>query len=126
MAIPTIDQLKRALHLGERIEELKTELASIFGDKIPAAAKSVGDKVLGFIGLERKRKKPKFSKAAREAISAAQKARWAKVTGKGSKPAAAAEKPAKKKKGKMSAAGRANIVAAQKARWAKVKAGKKS
>jgi hypothetical protein len=125
MNIPNLGQLKRALHLSEQIEELKTEMAAIFGEKIPHAARSVGDRVLDLVGLERKRRKPRFSKAARAAISAAQKERWAKTRGEKSKGAKAkAKAKSGRKKGKMSAAGRANIIAAQKARWAKVRAEK--
>lgn len=133
MNIPSIDQLKKALHLGERIEELQKELHSIFNS---AGAKALDLATIGMKAATKKiksikltRKKPKFSKAAREAISAGQKKRWAKFNaskgkGKASAPAATKEKPAKKKKGKMSAKGRANIIAAQKARWAKVEAEK--
>lgn len=129
MTTPTIEQLKRALHIGETIEKLQTEMASIFGRagaKILGVAESgMRMATRGIQSINVTRKKPKFSKAAREAISAAQKARWAKVKGKKSKPAAAKVKPkAKKKKGKMSAAGRAAIVAAQKLRWSKVKKAK--
>lgn len=124
MATPTLEQLKRALHLGEQIEKLKAEMTAIFTGTLPRAARSVGDKVLDLVGLERKRKKPKFSKSARAAISAAQKKRWAKVKGKDAKPEATKPKVKARKKGKMSAAGRANIVKAQKARWARVKAEK--
>ena len=78
-----------------------------------------------------------MSAAAKAKISAAAKARWAKVKSS-AKPAAAksvpsvkpalvtksvpAAKPAKKK---ISAEGIARIKAAQKARWAKIKAAKK-
>jgi hypothetical protein len=61
-----------------------------------------------------------MSAAARAKISAAAKARWAKV--KGDKPAVPAPKA---KRRKMSAAARAKISAAAKARWARVKAAQK-
>lgn len=129
MQIPTLQQLKRALHLSETIDQLQAEMSSILS--------SAGAKVLGVVesglksatkgiqNIQVKRKKPKMSKAGREAIAAAQRKRWAKLKGKKSKTAAAKAAPkANKKKGKMSAAGRAAIVAAQKARWAKVRAEK--
>lgn len=59
-------------------------------------------------------KKKGMSAAGRAAVSAAQKARWAKIN-KGKKSA----KPVAKKKHKMSAAGRAAIAAAARAMWAK-------
>jgi hypothetical protein len=62
----------------------------------------------------------KMSAAARAKISAAAKARWAKVRGE-----KASVKPAKEAKRKISATGIARIRAAQKARWAKFKAAKK-
>jgi hypothetical protein len=66
-------------------------------------------------------KKLKLSESAKAKISAAQKARWAKVKGK---PVA---KPVAKKKRTLSAAARNKISAAAKVRWAKAKAaGKKS
>ena len=69
-----------------------------------------------------------MSAAARAKISAAAKARWAKV--KGVKPAVAAvvaakPVPAAKKKFSMSASAKAKISAAAKARWAKIKSAKK-
>jgi len=132
MHIPTIDELKKALHLHERIEALQHELASLFkqaGTKvlnIATTGMKAATKKIESVNLTKK--KPKMSAKGRAAIVAAQKARWAKVKagkGKATAPEASKEKPAKKKKGKMSAAGRAAIVAAQKARWAKVKAQKK-
>lgn len=67
--------------------------------------------------------KRSMSAAARARISAAAKARWAKVKAATGEPAAAAAAPAPKKaKRKMSAEGRARIVAATKARWARIHA----
>ena len=87
------------------IEKLKNELSATLG--------SSG------IATEARKIKRKMSRAGRLAIAAAQKARWAKITGKSSK--------AKTAKRKMSAAWRAKIAKAAKARWAKAKAaGKKS
>jgi len=67
------------------------------------------------IGSSRPRRK--MSAAARARISAAQKARWAKLKGK--------VVPIKAGKSRISAAGLARIRAAARARWAKVKVAKK-
>ena len=60
-----------------------------------------------------------MSPAVRACIAAAQKARWAKIHAKTSKPAKAPTR-------KMSAAGRKRISEAAKARWAAVRAKKVS
>jgi len=94
--IPTIEELKRALHLQEGIELLKAELASLLGGtgSVPA-----------YTGAKRGRKPGK--KGAKAAVGAE----------------AETEKPAKKKKGKrtMSPEAREKIAAAQRKRWAKTK-----
>ncbi|MEA3187805.1 MAG: hypothetical protein QOD99_1635 [Chthoniobacter sp.] len=62
-----------------------------------------------------------MSAAARERIAAAQRARWAKLKGKGAaKSTAPATKPARKtrKKGNLTPEGRAKLAASMKARWA--------
>jgi hypothetical protein len=101
----TAGQLRKAISIKERIEDLEAELASIGGGS-PALPVSV-----------KGRRVYKRSKEARMAMAAAQKRRWAKLGTKEAKP---------KKRRKMSAAGRAKIAAAAKARWAKVRAaGKK-
>jgi hypothetical protein len=103
----TVAQLKKAAAIKERIEQLEKDLTGILG--IPEAL-TVGGVV---------RRHRKMSAAARAKISAAAKARWAKVNaGKGT-----AITP-KRGKRTMSPAARAKISAAAKARWAKVKAGK--
>ena len=63
-------------------------------------------------------------RVAKAKISAAAKARWAKI--KGTKPAVKAAVSPAPKKGGMSAAAKAKISAAAKARWAKVKAAGKT
>src|ERR1035437_7588127 len=103
----TSKQLRRAASIKETIEELQNELNKLAG----------GSTTLGKTAKPKRR----MSAADRARISAAAKARWAKV--KGSKRST---KPAAKKKFRMSAAGRANIIAAQKARWAKIKIGRAS
>jgi hypothetical protein len=72
--------------------------------------------VLGKLGGWRNSTKPKrgVSASVRKRMSLAQKARWAKASGRAPKP-----------KRTISAAGRRRIAAAQRARWAKLKAGKK-
>ena len=89
------------------MEQLEAELTGLLG--IPEAL-TVGGVI---------RRHRKMSAAGRARISAAAKARWAKINaGKngGTKPV--------KAKRTMSPAARAKISAAAKARWAKVKAGK--
>ncbi len=63
-----------------------------------------------------------ISAAGKARISAAQKARWAKVKAKSGKPNVVTTP----KKRTLSAAARRKIAAAQRLRWAKVKAAKKS
>ena len=64
----------------------------------------------------------RLSLAARARISAAQRARWAKVRGNGEQKRNVISMPKKKT---MSAAARRKIAAAQRARWAKIKAAQK-
>ena len=63
----TVDQLKKAAAIKERIEQLERDLTGIFGIPEPLT--------LG--GIIRRRRK--MSAAGRAKISAAAKARWAKV-----------------------------------------------
>jgi len=103
----SVQQLRKAANLKEKIEALEKELSQLLGSTAkPIAAKAP-------------KKKGGMSAAGKARIVAAQKARWAKI--KAAKPAA---KPAKKKF-TMSAAAKAKISAAAKARWAKIKAAKK-
>jgi hypothetical protein len=95
-------KLKRIIALKQQIEKLSAKLETLAG----GSAAPVG---------RPPKKKWTMSAAARAKISAAAKARWAKVH--------AAAKPAGKKR-TMSAAGRARIAAAARARWAKVRAAK--
>jgi hypothetical protein len=114
-------QLRHAADLKEKISSLEKQLAQMLG----ASSKSVSTKAPV--------KKFRMSAAARAKISAAAKARWAKVNGAkpAAKPAAKA-KPAPKKKApakktKLSAAAKAKLSELAKARWAKVKSeGKKA
>src|SRR5687768_16910491 len=104
----TVAELKRAVAIKERIEELESELASLLGDSgrssLGAVARGPG-------------KRRKMSAVGRARIAAAARARWAKFNaGKG--------KPAGKRRRTMSPAARAKIAAAARARWAKVRAAK--
>jgi hypothetical protein len=103
-------QLRRAANIKDKIQSLENKLERIFGASIkPNTAPAP-------------KKRRKMSAASRAKISAAAKARWAKVNGK-----KVAVKPITKAKRKLSAAARAKISAAAKARWAKAKAaGKKT
>ena len=100
-------KLKRVVAIKTEIEKLENQLENIIVAATPA-----------FVGKIIKAKRT-MSAAAKAKISAAAKARWAKV--KGSKPAKML-----KPKRQMSAAARRKIALSAKARWAKAKAaGKK-
>ena len=107
----TISQLKRAAAIKEQIEDLNHEFRSILG--APAKSRAATKKTRT------------LSASARQAIAAAQKARWAKV--QGARPATFSAKPAAKTKKKktMSRAVKAKLSAKLKAYWAAKKAGKK-
>ena len=105
----TVVELKKAVSIKERIEELESELASLLGD----SRRSSGAGVARGPGKRRK-----MSAAGRAKIAAAARARWARFH-------AAKGKTTAKGKRTMSPAARAKIAAAARARWAKVKAGKK-
>ena len=106
----TINQLKRAAAIKEQIEDLNHEFRSILG--APAKSRAAT------------KKRRTLSASARQAIAAAQKARWAKV--QGAKPVTLSAKPAAKAKKKtMSRAVKAKLSAKLKAYWAAKKAGKK-
>jgi hypothetical protein len=98
-------QLRLAAAMKEKIQSLENELGRIFRSSTKSAVTAAP------------KKKFRMSAAARAKISAAAKARWAKINGN-----KVAVKPAPKAKGKMSAAARAKISALAKARWAKAKA----
>jgi len=103
----TADQLRKAISIKEQIEVLQAQLASL-GDASPVQPVLTG-----------RRGTYKRSAAARAAMAAAQRRRWAKLKG-------TEEDVTPMKRRKMSAAGRAKIAAAAKARWAKVKAAGKN
>jgi len=92
----TPTQLRKAASIKEQIAKLEKELG----------------KILGSSSVTTPTKAPKtMSASARARISAAAKARWAKIKGKS----------AKKAKRKMSAKAKARLSALAKARWAKAK-----
>ena len=105
----TINQLKRAAAIKERIEDLNRELRSVLG----ASAKS---------GAAPKKKRT-MSASVKRKIAAAQKARWANL--RRDKPATRSVEPAvKAKKKTVSRATKAKLSAKLKAYWAAKKAGK--
>ena len=105
----SVQQLRRAADIKEKLETLEQELGQILGSPTKPVSEA------------EPKKKRKMSAAGRARIAAAQKARWAKSKGK-----KFSVKPVKKAKRKMSAAARAKISAAAKKRWAKAKAAGKS
>jgi hypothetical protein len=72
----SLQQLKQAVAIREKIDALEKELSRIIGGQ-PSPAKSGAPTT--------KRKRRKMSAAARAKISAAAKARWAKVRAKKAK-----------------------------------------
>jgi|HubBroStandDraft_6_1064221.scaffolds.fasta_scaffold403438_2 hypothetical protein len=117
MAQYTTSQLQRALKTQRTIESLQSRIDSLT-NKLSKILGGGGNGIASpFISPKGKRK---VSAAGRVRMAAAQKARWAKLNGKG------IEKPAKKGRRKMSAAAKAKISAAAKLRWKKAKAAGKS
>lgn len=118
---PSTNQLKRALEISERIEQLQRELAAILGGSAPAsAAPSAAPATPG----KRGRRKGNLSPEARERIAAAQRARWAKVKGTAAPAAAPAPKKAPGKRGGkrvISTEARAKMAEAARRRWAAAK-----
>jgi hypothetical protein len=106
----TIDQLKRATAIKERIEDLNKELRNILGASAQATAAA--------------NKKRSMSASTKRKIAAAQRARWMNL--RRAKPSTGSVKPAARAKKKtFSAATRAKLSAKLKAFWAAKKAGKK-
>lgn len=106
----SLDQLKRAVQIKEQIVQLQTELSNVLG-----------------AGVSAPQPKPSsgMSPAAKSKISAAAKARWAKIKA-GKQPSASTPKSAAQNRKPMSAAQKGRLAAMMKARWAKVRAaGKK-
>jgi hypothetical protein len=111
----SVQGLRKAAALKEKIQSLEKELVRLLGSTIASATTPAPNK-----------KKFRMSAAAKAKISAAAKARWAKVKGNAALVKTAAKpKAVKKAKGKMSAATKAKLSAKLKAIWAKRKAEKK-
>ena len=94
--------------LEARLAEI-TRALSASGDAAPVVAAISG--------------KRRFSTATKAKMAAAQKARWAKLKGAQSTPAAAAAAPTKARR-KYSAEAKARMAAGARARWARVNAAK--
>lgn len=106
----SINQLKRAAAIKERIETLNKELRGILGTPATSGTPPM--------------KKRSMSAAVRRKIAAAQRARWTHL--RRAKPAVRSVKAAAKAKKKaFSAATRAKLSAKLKAYWAAKRAGKK-
>jgi hypothetical protein len=99
----SVKALEEAVSLRRQIDNLERRLSSILGGAParPVAAAAPTRKQAGRY----------FSPSTRAKLSAAARARWAKLKG-GTKPAAA------KKKGALTAAGRRKLSELMKARWA--------
>jgi hypothetical protein len=109
----SVEQLKRAVEIKEQIDSLQNELDALMSET-PRVGRPRGP---GRPRLGRPPGRGKMSAAARAAISAAQKARWAAQ--RGETPASGAGNGRRKRH--VSAEARARISEAAKARWAKRK-----
>ena len=106
----SVNQVKRAAVIKERIQGLNKELSAMFGS--PASSRSAP------------KAKRTMSASARKKIAAAQRARWANL--RRAEPATSSVKPAAKAKKKtMSAAARRKLSMKLKAYWAQKKARQK-
>ena len=106
----TVNQLKRAVAIRERIEVLNKQLRSILGVSSNSTSASINNRGM--------------SASLRRKIAAAQRARWAKL--RRSKAAARTAKPPSVVAKKTTASANARRSAKLKAYWAKKKrAGKK-
>ena len=114
----TPQQLRKAADLQEKILELQAEYSKIMGGEAPIPFPA--------IEASKTKGKGKMSAAGRAAISAAAKARWAKLRGEKSAVETQAATKSGKKKGKISAAGRKALSENLKARWAAKKAAGKA
>jgi hypothetical protein len=99
----SVAQLRKAVGIKERIEQLEAQLASIAGNTTTPQ--------------ETGKKRRRMSAAGRARIAAAARARWARIKG---------QKESPRKKRKVSAAARLRLSAAAKARWKKAKAAGKT
>src|SRR5687767_11707672 len=117
----SVESLRRALEIKEKLASLENELSSLLGGERSSRVQLSANEGQSET-LKRGRGRPAgggMSAGAKARIAAAQKARWANF--RAQKGSNGASTPASKKQvgGGMSAEGRARIAAAQKARWAK-------
>jgi len=103
----SVQQLRKAATLKEKIQSLEKMLGQLLGSSTKPVAHAVP------------KKRWKMSAAGRAKISAAAKARWAKVKGR-----KLSVKPARQARRKMSAAAKAKLSAKMKMIWARRKAKK--
>jgi hypothetical protein len=138
----TVEQLRKLVSIKEHIETLQGEIKVIIGNGGSAAPGNAEPQGRGKMSRSEAaraaitarwgkmnlrlddraapKKRWKMSAAARAAIAAAQKTRWARIKGNGTTHS----EPAKNGKSRLSAAGKAAIIAGTKARWAKIRAAK--
>lgn len=117
----TVEQLRRVVAIKEQIEGLESQLNAIAGGGTASRA----TKASGTNGRRGGRRV--MSDAAKARIAAAQRARWAKLKGRGGRRNAASTQVVRRKKKRVvDAATRARLAAAARARWAKAKAAGKS
>jgi hypothetical protein len=102
----SVEQLRQALVLKERIESLQAELAGITWNGPVAPGKIPGKRTMSASGKAR--------------IAAGQRARWAKVRAEKVQDEKVEIGP--KRRRQMTAAWRAKIAAAARARWRRAKA----
>jgi hypothetical protein len=112
--VATAEHLNGQANLSGIVKQLKKERDRVENQLsgLDAALRAFANV---YSGAKPGRKRKKMSVAARKEIAAAQRARWAKVRGKG--------KAAPKRT--MSASSRRKIAAAQRRRWAKFRAKRK-
>lgn len=128
---PSVDQLKRALELSEKIQQLEAELNGILGGQsvkpvAAAAAVAASAPARAKVAKPSRKGAGRISPEALERIAAAQRLRWAKVRaakgGAAAKPAKAGPKAGGKRV--LSPEARERIAAAQRKRWAKARKAK--
>lgn len=103
----TTSQLRRALEIREKIDELDQELRSIFGPETAAPRAASGGR----------RGPRRMSLAVRRKIARAQKARWASRKEGGNE-----ENGQARPRRRLSSRARAKLAAAARERWARARA----
>jgi len=127
---PSVDQLRHAIEIAEKIQSLEAELASILGGSAVVSAPSaravaaapVAPSASAAPKTRGRKKGQKLSAETKAKMAAAQQARHAKKNGS-AVAAAPAPKAGKKKGGKRTLSPEAleRIREGQRKRWAKVK-----